>query len=203
MKNRGSVRRSWVKLWITGWLHGSIRWQLDAAERATWADLICMAGECSQNGQICDNDGRGLPIEYIANTLNIPIDLLGSTIAKCKSEGRIEDREDGVIAIANWQAYQSEYDRQKKYRQPKKGKYGELENVLLLKTERDNLTEKFGEKRSKEKIDDLSLYIGSKGDKYKSHYMTILNWDRKDTKETPRKPNPRALPKKYTSPEDL
>jgi len=118
--SRGATRRSWVKLWVTGWLHGSIRWQLDAAERSTWADLICMAGECNQDGRICDNDGRALPIKYIANTLNIPIDLLGGTIAKCKAEGRIEDRNDSIIVIANWKAYQSEYLRQKPYRGEKK-----------------------------------------------------------------------------------
>jgi len=130
---RGRGKRSWVKLWVTGWLHGSIRWQLDPAERGVWADLLCLAGECGQEGKICDNDGRPYPREFIANQLNILQILLDATIAKCKHEGRLEDKDD-VIIISNWQTYQSEYDRVKKYRQQPpddpdkyvKGKYGHM-----------------------------------------------------------------------------
>lgn len=195
--SRGATRRSWVKLWVTGWLHGSIRWQLGAAERATWADLICMAGECSQNGKVCDNDGRALPIEYIANTLNISLDLLSSTIEKCKAEGRIENREDGVIVISNWNAYQSEYERQKKYRKTQSGKhkYGELKNVFLSDKERESLIERFGESGFSDKVEEMSLAIGSKGYEYKSHYLAILQWDRREHKKRrePAVPDAEAL----------
>ncbi|MCK4722506.1 MAG: phage replisome organizer N-terminal domain-containing protein [Dehalococcoidia bacterium] len=112
---RGRGKRSWIKIWVTGWLHGSIRWQLDPSERGVWADLIVLAGECSQEGAICDNDSRPYPRDFIANQLNIPQELLDRTIAKCRREGRVEDRDD-IIIISNWQAYQSEYDRVKKYR---------------------------------------------------------------------------------------
>lgn len=115
---RGQSRRSWVKLFVTGWLHGSIRWQLDPAERATWADLICLAGECNKDGRISDNDDRPYPRDFIANQLNIPQTLLDITIAKCKHEGRIDEADD-IITISNWNAYQSEYQRQLPYR--KKG----------------------------------------------------------------------------------
>ena len=119
---RGEKRRSWVKMWVTGWLHGSIRWQLDPAERGVWADLICLAGECSRDGEICDNDGRPFPRSYIANQLNIPQPLLDITIAKCRHEGRINDQ-DEIIVISNWKTYQSEYERQRPYRELKK--YGQ------------------------------------------------------------------------------
>lgn len=115
---RGS-RRTWVKFFITGWLHGSIRWQLAPDERSVWADLICLAGECSQEGRISDNDDRAYPRDFIANQLNIPPELLDRTIAKCRHEGRIAD-DDNVIIIVNWGKYQSEYDRQKKYRRKDK-----------------------------------------------------------------------------------
>ena len=207
---RGSTKRSWIKLWVTGWLHGSIRWQLDASERATWADLMCLAGECNHNGQICDNDGKAFPIDYIANQLNIPLDLLGATIAKCKAEGRIENREDGIIVIANWNAYQSEYNRQKKYRQKEvtnknKKTYGQFKNVLLSDSEKKKLIDKFGDTGFEDRVEQLSLGIESKGYEYKSHYATILSWERMDEKRnapTPKK-NPRALPTKYTRPEEL
>jgi len=116
---RGKAKRSWVKFWVTGWLHGSIRWQLDPSERGVWADLICLAGECGKEGTICDNDGQSYPRDFIANQLNIPRVLLDTTIAKCRHEGRLEDRDD-LLIICNWQTYQSEYDRVKQYRQSKK-----------------------------------------------------------------------------------
>lgn len=133
---RGRGKRSWVKLWLTGWLHGSIRWQMSPAERSVWVDLICLAGECGQDGKICDNSGNPYPTEYIANSLNIPLDLLELTIVKCYEFGMIEEGV-GIITICNWARYQSEYDRQKKYRDKEKevsedpdkytkGKYGHM-----------------------------------------------------------------------------
>lgn len=115
---RGATHRTWVKLYITGWLHGSIRWQLEPEERGVWADLIAMAGECGKDGKICDNDGRPYPRDYIAGQLNIPQVLLDTTIAKCRHEGRLEDNDDMII-LANWKSYQSEYERQKPYRDKK------------------------------------------------------------------------------------
>ena len=112
---RGSHKMTWVKLYITGWLHGSIRYQLEPDERGVWADLIAMAGQCLSSGRICDNDGQPYPKQYIANQLNVPIELLERTITKCEKEGRVQDI-DGVIAITHWETYQSEYERQRKYR---------------------------------------------------------------------------------------
>ena len=113
---RGAWRKRWVKLYVTGWLHGSIRWQFTSEERGVWADLIALAGEIQREGAICDNDGRPLPREYIANSFNIKQVLLDRVIAKCVHEGRIEDRE-GVLFLTNYKDYQSESERLKKYRQ--------------------------------------------------------------------------------------
>lgn len=131
---RGRTKLTWVKIHVTGWLHGSIRWQLEADERGVWADLIAMAGQCLAGGKICDNDGRPFPRDFIANQLNIPQTLLDRTLAKCMHEGRIEERDD-VIVLTNWTAYQSEYERQKQYRRKNRpsddpdkyieGKYGD------------------------------------------------------------------------------
>ena len=65
----------------------------------------------------------------------------------------------------------------------KKEKYGLFENVRLTDEEYQKLQEKFSDYQKR--IDNLSSYIASKGDKYKSHYATILNWSRKDDKEMP------------------
>ena len=126
---RGQIKMTWVKININGWLHGSIRWQLDSEERGVWADLIVLAGQCLQGGRICDNDKRPYPRNFISNQLNISQELLDRTIEKCRQEGRIDDRDDMII-ITNWKAYQSEYERQKQYRKKedkdyKAGAYGE------------------------------------------------------------------------------
>lgn len=60
-----------------------------------------------------------------------------------------------------------------------KHKYGEFNNVLLTDIEYEKLKEKYPFNYQK-RIDDLSIYISSKGDKYKSHYHTILAWDRRN-----------------------
>ena len=61
--------------------------------------------------------------------------------------------------------------------------FGEFNNVLLTETEYQKLKEKLGDLADK-LIEDLSLYIASKGKKYKSHYATILSWSRKNSSST-------------------
>jgi hypothetical protein len=61
-------------------------------------------------------------------------------------------------------------------------KWGELKNVKLSPREHRDLVQRFGIEETKRLIDRLSLYIGSKGDKYKSHHATILNWVKMDEK---------------------
>lgn len=63
-----------------------------------------------------------------------------------------------------------------------KNKYGTFENVILTDKEYEKLKEKYPH-TYEEKIDSLSYYIESKGNKYKSHYATILSWQRKEKRE--------------------
>lgn len=64
---------------------------------------------------------------------------------------------------------------------PIKGKY--LDFVLLSLEEYDKLIGLFGKQGVEDRIARLNDYIGSKGIKYKSHYFTILNWERKNIGE--------------------
>jgi hypothetical protein len=52
--------------------------------------------------------------------------------------------------------------------------------VYLSDVEYDKLLTQFGEEGTKERILKLSLYIKSKGKKYKSHYATILIWEHRN-----------------------
>ena len=56
------------------------------------------------------------------------------------------------------------------------------ENVYLTKDQHEKLTNQLGEKTTKEKILDLSLYLKSTGKQYKCHYSTILAWNRRDNR---------------------
>lgn len=80
--------------------------------------------------------------------------------------------------------------------------YGEFNNISLSDDEYKKLTDKFGRNKTDTLIEELSIAIQSKGYRYKNHYATILNWQRR--KEVPvGKSNPRSIPKIYTKPEDL
>ena len=59
---------------------------------------------------------------------------------------------------------------------PCKREYGEFKNVLLT----DDEYKKLENINALSQIENLSRYIASTGKRYKSHYATILNWDRRD-----------------------
>lgn len=79
--------------------------------------------------------------------------------------------------------------------------YGEFNNVKLKKNDYNKLILKFGENGTKERIENLSQAIASKGYRYKDHYATILTWDRKNPKplQTTIKesPPPEIIPKDF------
>lgn len=107
-----------------------------------------------------------------------------------------------LITIINWSSYQplkgeGQQGNQQTPNKPltpnKNDKnerikiYGEFENVKLTQDE----FEKLKSRSLTNKIEDLSQYIENfpqKAKKYKSHYATILSWDRKD-KKNKQKPN--------------
>lgn len=61
-----------------------------------------------------------------------------------------------------------------------KEKYPDMAIVNMTRDEYERLVAQFGEEGTRQRIENLFLYIGSKGEKYKNHYLTILNWERKN-----------------------
>ena len=76
----------------------------------------------------------------------------------------------------------------------------EFPNIKITQEEHQKLISLFGEEGTRDRIENLSLYIASKGDKYKSHYATILSWDKRDKKEG--KGGKGNLPRVYKTPEE-
>lgn len=72
--------------------------------------------------------------------------------------------------------FDSDVKKQKK--KQTKHKYGEYNNVLLTDEELVKLKEKIP--NWQDFIERLSGYIASTGKRYKSHYVTMLNWYRRD-----------------------
>ena len=62
-----------------------------------------------------------------------------------------------------------------------------LDEVFLTKQEYQKLVDKFGETLTKDYIQRLDNYMGSKGKRYKSHYKTILMWDDKNKPQQTKK----------------
>ena len=115
---------------------------------------------------VSDNqNNKDIPYQYPTDTVSIPSGEYGI--------GNMEDgnrnREGEVNAPAQARA------------KPPKKKYGQFQNVLLTEEEYEKLVDHFGSQEvAATWISRLDEYIGSKGAKYKSHYITILNWERKD-----------------------
>lgn len=65
----------------------------------------------------------------------------------------------------------------------RKDKKCHREFVWLAPSEYEHLAALMGKARLEELIDELNLYIGSKGDPYVSHYYTIQTWYRRSAKK--------------------
>jgi len=104
-----------------------------------------------------------------------------------------------IISILNWELYQSEINKQdnkqtnkpltnqqqttnnkeeREEREEVKNRHHEF--VFLTTKEYQQLVDRFTEHGARARIESLNLYLGSKGVKYKSHYHTILSWERKE-----------------------
>ena len=117
---RAVWQKRWIKLYPMQCLDGSIRYELDSDERGVWYDLLNFTSICNMGGRICDRDEQPFPNSFIANRLNIPLELLERTLVKCEDPGKRIKIDGKGIRIINWKAYQSEYQRQQPYRISKK-----------------------------------------------------------------------------------
>ena len=109
MDKRVKGRRLWIKLYPVDCLDGSIRYQLQADERGVWYDLLNFSAICANPGTIADKDGRPYPHSFIANRLNISLELLEQALKKCKEEGRIREDDGGEERYAD-DYYQQLYE---------------------------------------------------------------------------------------------
>lgn len=101
-------------------------------------------------------------------------------LVKQKSTKEVKDDANQIITPSSSSSTSSTEQKNPPVVPPKptKDEFGKFRNVLLTQDEFNTLWNKFPDAR--ERIEALSEYIESKGKKYKSHYATILTWERKN-----------------------
>jgi hypothetical protein len=108
----------WFKV-HTSILNSSINYELTLEQQAVWIKLLALAAETGGTGTIADGDGKPMPHAFLAARACVPLDVFEVTLEICQRTGRLSDNSHG-ITICKWKEYQSEYNRQKPYREAKK-----------------------------------------------------------------------------------
>ena len=112
--------RTWVKLYCDRWLEGTIR--EDSPEvRALFIDILALAGsgKYADTGEVKLQNGVGLTQLQLQKLLSMSKFLIRNGLKRLQETGRISINSAGVITIINWTKYQSEYLRQRPYRNEK------------------------------------------------------------------------------------
>lgn len=92
---------------------------------------------------------------------------------------QVEKQEVEKVGQINTNIQNTKKQNTKKQNTNNKREYGEFKNVLLT----DEEYKKLEEKNALSQIENLSSYMASIGKKYKDHYATILNWDRREKQQ--------------------
>ncbi len=110
--------RTWIKVYCEKWLSGTIRDEQPDV-RSVWIDLLTLAGngQFGDIGEIKLANGVGLTDRQIAEILHISKALWKKSKQRFVLTNRIEITSKEAISIINWSKYQSDYQRQKPYRQ--------------------------------------------------------------------------------------
>lgn len=166
-------RRSWIKLWVSEWLDGTVRWQLTQQQRSIWTDLLALAGHSRYPGIITPGtDGNGFvayPMGHLAGVFRCTEAEAEETLRLLESQGRIEKDKVGVIRIINWDKYQSEY--QQKRQRTRYAKTAESAKIVRKMSGKKSAVEVEGEV-------DVEVEREAEGINATAAAWTSLNFDR-------------------------
>ena len=111
-------KRTWFKVYGDKWLEGTLREETPEF-RGIWIDLLSLvcSSPNSDTGQVTLKNGIGYTDEQIATIFNIPLDAWERAKKRLIQTDRIQVSLKNTITITNWSKYQSDYQRQKPYRQ--------------------------------------------------------------------------------------
>lgn len=205
--------KKWFKVWTTIMTDPSFD-DIHNQAIGVWIRLGALVALHGINGQITISKQQFKQRAHIQNETKQGVDNIIAELAKINVKIENKCNDTCFVSFSNWGKYQTDwnsYERVKKFRERQnetvretvqdkkrsrrevevdkkedKDLYGELQNVKLTKEEYQKFIDKFGSEKVITLIERLSLYIASKGDKYKSHYATILNWVKKDEINKPK-----------------
>lgn len=148
--------RTWIKIYCDNWLEGTIS-EESLALRGIWIGLLALAGsgKHGDTGLVMAINGVGFSDSMLAAMLKVTRQRWVYAKKTLQKTDRIAVDKANVITIINWQKYQSEYKRQKPYRNQK------LQPKVTPKVTREK--EKEIEKKKKNNNDhfDTSMVICS------------------------------------------
>ena len=110
------MRRNWIKLYVDQILRGTMIDELKNKERWSWIGLLLLAGDSPTEGTVCITNEIGYTDEQLCKLLDVPFEIFKDAKKKMIKFNKIEIDEKNVIKIVKWNKYQSEYKRQRKYR---------------------------------------------------------------------------------------
>ena len=111
------MRRTWIKLYVDQTLRGTCFEELEPDERFVWFGFLLLSGDNLIEGKISVTDKVGYTVEQLAGLLDCKVELIERSIKKFVKYGKVKVDKNNVIKICKWEKYQSEYQRQKKYRE--------------------------------------------------------------------------------------
>ena len=113
------MSKRWIRLWVNEMLRSSGLWDLTDEDWGVFLKLLALAGSCRVDGIIAQGDGKPFPENWVITTLNIPLEVWEKSKVHLVDTGRININGQG-ITICSWSKYQTEYDRQKPFREAAK-----------------------------------------------------------------------------------
>lgn len=145
--------RAWIKMHCDPWLSGNIRYETPQV-RGIFADFLALAGSGKYGdiGQIKLQNEVGFTDLQLQKLLKITRKQLLNAKKQLVLIGEIAIDGDNIITITNWKKYQSEYNRQKPYRNSK----------LQPEVTPEITREKENKNKKENKKDDPDKYIKGK-----------------------------------------
>jgi hypothetical protein len=108
-------RRKWIKLWTQETLYRSISQELAPEERWVWIAFLCLAGDSVEPGVIMAAPGIAWTQDQLAQITKVPLPVMQSAFQKMIDAKKIHVNHGGIIYISNWEKYQTNWDRIRKY----------------------------------------------------------------------------------------
>jgi len=127
----------WIRIWTEETLRGTTFSELDVKERGIWFSLLVMAGASATPGIVELRKEVAYPLEFLAITINCPLEDLKSTLQKLQHYEKVKILEDGRIKIVNWDRYQTRYQ---KYVKPKQETQSEDEDDVHIYEQKNDFT---------------------------------------------------------------